>query len=420
MILHDPQLQRAGFFFSQQRFPEAERELRQVLSQDPDHTEALTLLAACQTEQHRHDEALQTIQYAHGLRPDDDRILFYFGYVLLHLNREPEAEEKLSAAIQIDPFQSTYFALLAQIRLTMKRYEEALTTADHGLTIDPEDTLCLNVRAAALVKLKRADEAFATIANSLEQEPENSYTHSNFGWTKLESGQYREALDHFREALRLNPENQHAQEGMKEAMKAKNLPYRWFLKYQFWMARLSANYQWGFIIGIYLLYRVILYLAESVPQLELFLLPIIFLYLIFALSSWFIVPLANAALYFDAHGRYALSRDEKITAALVSGSLAVSVLFMLGYLGTGLFTLAEAAFFFFTMTIPFATFLRSPAGTRARRQLYYYTAALVAIGFLALVGIGRQTGELGLTGLLYLGGIFVYQFFANARLGSRY
>lgn len=420
MILHDPQLQRAGFFFSQQRFAEAERELRQVLSQDPDHPEALTLLAACQAEQQHYEEALETIQHAHGLRPDDDRILFYFSYVLLHLGREPEAEEKAVAAIRFDPYQSPYFALLAQIQLTMKRYEEALTTADQGLTIDPEDTLCLNVRAAALIKLKRADEAFATIATSLEQEPENSYTHSNFGWTKLENGRHQEALDHFREALRLNPENQHAQEGMKEAMKAKNLPYRWFLKYQFWMARLSSNYQWGFIIGIYLLYRVILYLAESIPQLELFLLPIIFLYLIFALSSWFIVPLANAALYFDAHGKYALSRDEKITSALVAGSLAVSIVFMVAYLGSGLFVLAEAAFFFFTMTIPFATFLRSPAGTKARRQLYYYTAGLIAVGLLGLVGIGRDTGELGLTGLLYLGGIFVYQFFANARLGGRY
>ena len=420
MILQDPQLQRAGFFFSQRRFPEAERELRQVLSQDPDHTEALTLLAACQNEQNRQEEALQTIQYAHGLRPDDDRILFYFSYILLHLRREPEAEEKVMAAIRFDPFQSSYFALLAQIQLTMKRYDEALATADQGLSIDPDDTLCLNVRAAALVKLKRADEAFATIATSLEQEPENSYTHANLGWTKLEDGRHREALDHFREALRLSPDNQHAQEGMKEAMKAKNLPYRWFLKYQFWMARLSSQYQWGFIIGIYLLYRVILYLAETVPALELFLLPIIFLYLVFALSSWFIVPLANAALYFDAHGRYALSRDERITAALVGGSLGLSVLLMLGYLGTGYFSLAEAAFFFFTMTIPFATFLRSPAGTKARRQLYYYTAGLIALGLLGLIGVGRTPGELGLTGILYLGGIFVYQFFANARLGSRY
>lgn len=420
MILQDPQLQRAGFFFSQRRFPEAERELRQVLSQDPDHTEALTLLAACQNEQNRQEEALQTIQYAHGLRPDDDRILFYFSYILLHLQRESEAEEKVMAAIRFDPFQSSYFALLAQIQLTMKRYDEALATADQGLSIDPDDTLCLNVRAAALVKLKRADEAFATIAASLEQEPENSYTHANLGWTKLEDGRHREALDHFREALRLSPDNQHAQEGMKEAMKAKNLPYRWFLKYQFWMARLSSQYQWGFIIGIYLLYRVILYLAETVPALELFLLPIIFLYLVFALSSWFIVPLANAALYFDAHGRYALSRDERITAALVGGSLGLSVLLMLGYLGTGYFSLAEAAFFFFTMTIPFATFLRSPAGTKARRQLYYYTAGLIALGLLGLIGVGRTPGELGLTGILYLGGIFVYQFFANARLGSRY
>jgi hypothetical protein len=203
-------------------------------------------------------------------------------------------------------------------------------------------------------------------------------------------------------------------------MKAKNLPYRWFLKYQFWMARLSSQYQWGFIIGIYLLYRVILYLAETVPALELFLLPIIFLYLIFALSSWFIVPLANAALYFDPHGRYALSPEEKVTAALVGGSLGVSILFMVAYLGTGLFLLAEAAFFFFTMTIPFSTFLRGPAGGKARKQLYYYTAALAALGLLALAGIGRESGEVGFTGLLYLGGVFAYQFFANARLGSKY
>ena len=57
------------------------------------------------------------------------------------------------------------------------------------------------------------------------------------------------AMEHFREALRLDPEMEWARAGIVEAMKARNFVYRWMLAYFLWMARLDSRVRWGLVIG---------------------------------------------------------------------------------------------------------------------------------------------------------------------------
>lgn len=418
--MSEAQILKAVFFFRQNRFEEAEKELYQLLGQDPNSIDGLGLLARCQIKLDKNDEALATIRQALSLSPDDDRLIFQHARVLYLVDRFEEAIAQIESAIRLNPAEAIYFGLLADIKLHMKKYEEALANADKGLALDPEDSFCLNTRASALIKLKRPNDAFDTIATSLENDPENSFTHTNFGWSKLETGQHKAALEHFREALRLNPNNEYAQAGMVEAIKAKNLFYRLFLRYVFWMNRMSSKYQWGFIIGIYLLFRVLQGLAESNPMLQPFLMPLVYTYLVFALSTWFMEPLANLFLLVNPYGRFALSKKERLSAMLVGLSLAFSIVSIIVYLSSKNEAFMATAFFFFGMMIPLASMFK-PAKPKARKRLIAYAIGLAAVGILALIPMWLN-GILivNVFATIFLGGLFIYQWVANANIGPKY
>ena len=78
------------------------------------------------------------------------------------------------------------------------------------------------------------------------------------------------------------------------------------------------------------------------------------------------------------------------------------------------------AFFFFGMMIPLASMFK-PAKPKPRKRLIGYTIGLAVVGLLALI-------PMWLNGILivnafatiFLGGLFVYQWVANANMGPKY
>lgn len=413
-------LGRAALLLQQSRYADAEKAARQALHENPNDIQALSILASCLAALDRAEEALKTVERAIALAPSAPELLYQRAYVLYLLQREPEALRQVNEAIRLDPTEADHFALRAELLLKMKKYEDALSAANEGLALDPENSFCLNVRASALMRLKRADEALETIATSLENEPENSYTHTNFGWSKLENGRHREALEHFKEALRLAPNNDYARAGMVEAIKAKNPLYRLFLRYVFWMAGLSARYQWALIIGAYVLFRLLRGVAADNPALEPFVWPVLVLYLIFALSTWLLSPIANLFLFLDTYGRYALSKDERLSSSLVGAALGMGLLLLLGAWWWNSEPLLYFSLGFIGMMIPLGSML-STHEPRRRRRLVGFTAVLGVILLSATVPMYLQDINLADTILMFFFlGLFAYQWVANFQLGPKY
>src|SRR6185436_32555 len=150
-------------------------------------------------------------------------------------------------ALRLDPYEPGYFAVLASLHYQQRRWKDALAAADQGLAIDPEHNTCLNLRAQALIKLGDKGAAADTIGEALARRPDDPLTHASQGWALLEKGDPKQAMIHFREALRLKPDLEFARIGIIEAMKARNFVYRWLLAYFLWMAKLPRQVQWGLV-----------------------------------------------------------------------------------------------------------------------------------------------------------------------------
>lgn len=409
-------LDRVEVLMQQARFKLAEQELRQELAEDPHQPHAHAMLALCLAGEKKYAEAQREAEAAVHLAPDFAYCHYVLASVLADQDRFADAEPVAREALRLDPEDADYYALLSRIHLGRRRWNEALAAAEQGLQLDAEHVGCTNLRALALVKLNRREEAGATIDAALARNPENAVTHANQGWTLLQRHQPEKAMEHFREALRLDPELDWARAGIVEALKARHFIYRLMLGYFFWMSRLSQRAQWGVVIGGYLGYRFLYSFAQNNPAYAPFLWPVLILYFLFAVMTWIARPLFNLLLRCNRFGRLALSREETLASNWVGGSLASALLCLVLWLVTRNSTALLAALTSGLMVIPIAGTFR--ASGKPRRTLAIYTGVL---GGLVLLAIALELADSPLTGALLalvLLGIFVFQWVANALLSK--
>jgi tetratricopeptide (TPR) repeat protein len=373
--------QRGQLLFEQGRYEQAIGEFQMHLGQKAEDPLTHALMAMCFTRLDKLREATEHAQRAIHLSPDVSIGYHALAVVMLERNRLREARQLIEEAIRLKPHEADYFAILASIHLQQSRWKDALEAANQGLQIEPEHGVCTNLRAQALVKLGDRAAAAATMGEALARRPDDAWTHANQGWALLHEREPYKALEHFREALRLEPGNEWARAGIIEAMKARNFVYRWMLAYFLWMARLPPGAQWGLIIGLFIGNRVVATVSRNSPALAPFLQPLLYCYIAFVLMTWLAEPLSNLVLRLSRFGRHALFPDQ-IRGANV---LLACVLVTLGWLVAAIWTGSEDLWFivlqFGLLSLPASAIFRCEAGW-PRWTMTGITVALLA-GILA-------------------------------------
>jgi hypothetical protein len=274
----------------------------------------------------------------------------------------------------------------------------------------------------ALVRLGRKAEAGATIDAALARDPGNAITHANQGWTQLERGDRKKALEHFREALRLDPTNDWARSGIVEALKAGNPVYALMLRYFLWTASLSRGAQWGLILGGYFGSRMLAVAAKSSPELRPWILPLQLLYIAFVLLTWLAQPLFNLLLRLNRFGRLALSEEQTRASNWVGTCFLAAAIAAIAAVFTG-FPVWLVVLFFVAVgvSLPVSAIFGCQAGW-PRRAMIGYAGVVALVGVLAVIsflgeqivagGVRRNSPGFSVLGLFGLG-LFVNGFLGN-------
>ncbi|GAA4106459.1 hypothetical protein GCM10022393_00870 [Aquimarina addita] len=324
-----------GFqLFQVRKYAEALKSLQEGLQREPEHYTAKSLVVRCFVELKEYKKAEELNERLISQYPIEDELFFNRSSLALQRDDIKTALAAITEAIVLDPYNADYFGYKGYILLGEKEYIESLSSADEGLALDPNNVLALNVRAQALTKLNRKEEAQETIGNTLHQDPEGSFSHASVGWVQLEQGNYKDAMNHFKESLKSDPTSRYAQNGMLEAIKAKNFVYRSYLKYAFWISNMKTKNQWFFIIGIYLVYRFLVKAVEFTEYPYLVIL-IIVPYLLFALGGWIIGPLSSMILLFHSHGKFLLDTKDKASGLLFFSCVLLAVVCTALFFGLG-------------------------------------------------------------------------------------
>lgn len=408
-------LERANLLLEQGRYRDAEKQVKQVLEQDPNNDHALAILARCYMNDGQHDKGIETINKAIAIEPNESFYFYLLGFGYYQKDMFLPAKDNLAKAIRLNPYSPEFFGLLAFIFLDEKNYEEALEKANEGLELDPENITCLNARSRALSKLKRTAEAEETISDSLSNDPDNIYTHTTVGWNYFERGNHKKAEHHFREALRIDPNFDSARLGLKESLKSHFTPYKLIVQFSLWMSEKGKNFQWIFIIGLYILFRVLRSVAETNQQLRPFILPLIVFYFVFVFFSWIANPIANFFLLFHKDGKYSLKKNESILS-VTTVLLLVSGISLACYAYYGFAEPPEQLLFpgiiLATLPIPLSK-LELPPDFKTKSLKFWYPFLLVVTGALAIpiIFLVPETGSA--LAIIYGLGLIAFTWIAN-------
>jgi tetratricopeptide (TPR) repeat protein len=361
----------------------AEKEYRQALALQPDSAYAHALLADVLRAQKRYDEALAEADESVHLAPEWGYVHYSQSFVLEQAVRPLLAEQSAREAIRLDPENADYRAQLASIMNWLGRYDEGLAEAEAGLKIDPENVESLHQKSIALRCLGRREEAHRTLRTALTLDPENARSQASQGWNCLGRSDYGPALNHFREALRLDPGLEYAREGLVEALKAQYLSYRLVIRYLTWAAGLGKRIRWLLFIGVLLVFLLGTHSAhETKPGANIALLILGMLYALFWLVTWLTRPTFNLALRLSRFGRHALTKEETTAANWFGGFIAATVEMLIvgGILGSTPLLLLGA--WCGAMILPVGVGLNLDATQLRRRRLR--ALALVVLGGLGL------------------------------------
>jgi len=345
-------LQRAQMLLQTDRINEAEKELRAALADMPEFAHAHGLLAICLSRRLKHEVALQEAKTAISLDPGQALFHYFYAECLVRAKRLDDARLVVERAISLDPYDADYYYMRAAIELEKNERNTARDTLMQALAIDPEhdDSFALLARVQAV--LGETGDAVHLARRAVQNRPESSYAHISRGYSLLYAGLAKESFDAFREALRLDPNNESARSGLIEALKIHNVFYRCLFQMFATMSRLSAQYQWALIIGFIIGYNVLRGILNQMPVLAPVIVPLMILYLLFCFFTWVADPIIYSTLWFSRWGRMAMTLREKMVGiiSVLLGTASVSCFVAL--FQTGQDFLFPLAFGFLYLLLP--------------------------------------------------------------------
>ena len=411
----EQQIQRIQLLFSQSRYKEAEKMLLEFLESYPNLEYAQYLLAIAITNQGRHQEAYELIMGLCELNPGVLEYLELKAEIEIASDNLEAAEDTVNHLIKSDAEDDDHYFLMARIKNNQRNYDRALEFANKTLSINPDHIGALNLSMTINSLLGNVQVAQQRIREALQRNPENPYTIANHGLSLLNEGKTKAALEKFKEALSLNPNNDIARYGMVEALKSKFWPYKLMYKFGLLLGRLSGKNMWLFIIGSYFGFRLLSSISERNPALQPYLNPLIIIIAAFFISTWILDPLMNAYLLTNKYGRFLLDDNSKRSAKLSIISILLSLVSIGLYFWSGHDVFMYGAILFFALLIPLGTMYK-PLSSKNQKRAISLTITIAISGVLGLL-LYFIKDEMVLLYAAFLG-IFAYQWIINGMMIS--
>jgi tetratricopeptide (TPR) repeat protein len=162
---------------------EAAEAARRALVDFPESITLLDILAICQLELDDPAAADKTILAALEVWPDHPALLAHRALILAHLKRFKEADQVIGEALRAGPESPDVLLARAQVASLQGHHRDATEYAEELLALEPDDELSHLIRGSADVN----------------------------------SARFKHAVRHLEEAARINPENPHIGEALREA-----------------------------------------------------------------------------------------------------------------------------------------------------------------------------------------------------------
>jgi len=199
---------RSAFLLHQQgRLEEAEALYREIVQSDPEHFEALRLLAIIAVQKKRFEDSLVLFDHALKINPRHAATLNNQGVVYEELHRFDEALCSYEHALAVKPDYAEASLNRGVMLQELGRFDEAVLSYDHALTNDADNARIWFHRGNVLQDLKRYGEAVFSFEKALAINPDYAIAYANLGNVLQDLKRYEEAVLSYDRAIAVNPDS---------------------------------------------------------------------------------------------------------------------------------------------------------------------------------------------------------------------
>jgi protein O-GlcNAc transferase len=189
---------------------QAEQVYRQILSQNPQHSDTLHVLGVIAYQQGNFDVALPLIQQAITLHPEEAHYYNNLGLVLKAQGRDEEAIQAFQKALAFNPHFADVLYNLGSLMMEQGKLENACQYFEKALTMKPEHLDTLNSLGVAHMEQGHLDAALHYYQEVLKIQPDHLHALNNMGNALRYQGWVKEALVFFEQASTIEPHYQTA------------------------------------------------------------------------------------------------------------------------------------------------------------------------------------------------------------------
>jgi Tfp pilus assembly protein PilF len=315
------------YFFHLERYEDALVEYQKELARDPQDGEIVASIANCYLRLDQPGVALKTVRDALDLEPNNSYVHIIAGICFLSNGHASAGEKHFKEAIRLDPESDQGHYVLGHYYSNNGQYKKAKPYLVEALRLDPDSETNMQALSELYSKMGDREKAQELALKALKTNPDASDAHLTMGLTQLYQGNIAEAETSIIEALRLKPNNERAEEALRDAIRSQWPIYRMLMGHSLWFSNQGKVIQWGLWIFGFVVVRGMS--REMMKNPELRVIGII-LAVIWGLTILYITStkvLANVILLRHPIGKYALRKPQKLATTFILGLLTSSVLF---------------------------------------------------------------------------------------------
>jgi tetratricopeptide (TPR) repeat protein/glycosyltransferase involved in cell wall biosynthesis len=189
------------------QFAAAARVCRRILKQQPDHAEALHLLAMTLHRSGNLSEAINCYQQILSRNPTDAQVHNNLGVALRAQGNLDAAIHAYQQALRLQPDSPGVYNNLGNLLRQQGKRKEAIVAYQQALAIDPAHADSLSSLGQVLREQGEPAAAIAHGRQVLTLRPKDPEAHNNLGNALQAAGEFAAAIDCYQQALTLQPDS---------------------------------------------------------------------------------------------------------------------------------------------------------------------------------------------------------------------
>jgi len=205
---------------NQKRFKAAEKTIRKGLMVIPQSGKFYGLLGVVHQANNQVEDAIAAYRRAISLTPDVESHYQWLGELLYALKRFEEAQPVYTSLAALAPEQVEAHARLGFMALERRQSEMALKHFRKAIALAPNDATLYRYLGVAFINLEKTQKAVAAFQQAVvKSRGRDALAHNNLGSALARQNQVERAVEHFKAALKVDPDYAEARQNLEKARK---------------------------------------------------------------------------------------------------------------------------------------------------------------------------------------------------------